>query len=131
MQLQSVALMFCAVVAAGFALNAGNAVQRLPRYDRPMLYARFGIAGELIPVVVAMLGMFGSIASIAWGFLNLNWYMPPLLFLAANFVFINLHNLMTRLSPNVYRDTVFLGLGPFIGIFFLVVSQGALWLSNR
>lgn len=121
----TIALLF-AFLATHVLWRASAQLAALPQWDRPLLIAGFGVAGNLIVQWSPLLNIAAALATFAWGLINLAWYMPPVAFVLAGITFGLSHNWLCRKSF-AYTEG-FAALGTLSGLLLVTVSQVLLWL---
>lgn len=67
---KSLVVLFATLFITHFAWCASYALQGLPARERPMLYGRLGVLGELIPKMFSVLAFLSMIGAVAWGVIH-------------------------------------------------------------
>jgi len=122
-------LLFTTLFITHFTWRAGFMLSGLPLSERPLMYSRFGLMGELICNATPFFAGLSAIIAVAWGIVHMPWYAPLIMFAIAGVSFAVIHEVLWRMSPYVYGG-LFVGVGPLIGILLLVLTQVALWFGN-
>jgi len=115
-----------AFLSSHITWRASRQLESLHEWERPLLIAGLGVGGPLLIQWAPIINMVCVIATFAWGFINLAWYVPPAGFIFSGIVFALGHGLLSRLSFRYMGS--FAALGTLLGLVLVVLSQALLWL---
>lgn len=127
MEKEAVAVYF-ALLSSHLAWRAGQALISLPRFERPMFFARLSIVGDLLVGGLVPVAILLALITVVWGQFHLAWYLPIPLFVLAGLSFALIHNAFTR-TFGIGYIALFPALGAILGWVALIVTQSWLWAN--
>lgn len=125
MEKETVAV-FLALLSSHLTWRAGQSLISLPRFERPMFFARLSVIGDILIGGLVPVAILLALITIVWGQFHLAWYLPIPLFVLAGLTFALIHNALARTLGMAYI-ALFPALGVMLGWVALIVTQCLLW----